>query len=434
MSSTKDERTALIALYDQTGGTNWNNKTNWRTKQPISEWYGVTTNTDGQVIGLMLIHNELSGSIPVELAQLSNLEYLLLDGNKLSGPIPVELSQLSNLEYLLLEGNAGLYAPTDAEFQAWLTNLKEFSIDDSDRPEVQPPAGSSSPIFPKLSAGSRDVEAQPPAEPPGPTPARDDVLLSDEEHDVSLETIERLLDAVKPHSDPTQTLELFESFLQLAGTFKKKVGEMGDGAANMQDFADRIGKLQDDLTEIEKTIADVAKQAEDVAQQWSALEAKNAELNAEFETRNKELEDKNKELKDKKAAFEERCSDREKVEGLLAKLEDEIPRVEAAIQKINDKSADLALRVDDTGQKFHDAVEGFLQSQRKGFGIIGQIGDMLRLHHGDDAQILEALKQWEDSEAANLNDAIDLVDTIAENLGDLDRCLGTLTKERDSTS
>ena len=412
MSSTKDERTALIALYDKTGGTDWNNKTNWKTNRSISKWFGVETNTAGQVIGLWLIHNELSGKIPGELAQLSNLEYLVLDGNELSGPIPVELAQLSNLKYLSLKDNAGLYAPADAEFQAWLTNLKGLSVDDSDRPE-----------------------AQPPAEPPGPAPARDDVLLSD------VEQIERLLDAVEPPSDPTQTLELLESFLRLAETLKKKVGAMGDGTANLQVFAASIEKLQDDLTEIEKTIAKVEEQTEDAAQQQSALENKNKELKAELDGKTKELDAKNAELDakskerdDQKAAFEERYSDREKVERLLAELGIEIPRIKAEIQQINDNNADLALRVDDTDQKFHDAVEGFLQSQRKGFGIIGQIGDMLRLHHGDDAQILEALQQWEESGATNLNDAIDLVDEIAEKLGDLDRCLGTLTEGRDSTS
>ena len=412
MSSTKDERTALIALYDKTGGIDWNNKTNWKTNRSISEWFGVTTNIYGQVISLVLLNNKLSGPIPVELAQLSNLEYLVLDGNELSGPIPVELAQLSNLEHLSLEDNAGLYAPADAEFQAWLTNLKEFSVDDSDRPEPQPPA-----------------------EPPGPAPARDDVLLSD------VEQIERLLDAVEPPSDPTQTLELLESFLRLAETLKKKVGAMGDGTANLQVFAASIEKLQDDLTEIEKTIAKVEEQTEDAAQQQSALENKNKELKAELDGKTKELDAKNAELDakskerdDQKAAFEERYSDREKVERLLAELEIEIPRIKAEIQQINDNNADLALRVDDTGQKFHDAVEGFLQSQRKGFVIMGQLEDMLSLHHGDDAQILEALQQWEDSEAANLNDAIGLVDEIAKNLGDLDRCLGALTKERDSTS
>ena len=92
LSSTKDERTALIALYDKTGGANWNDKTNWKTDQSLSKWYGVTTNIYGQVIELVLLHNRLSGRIPVELAQLSNLECLLLSGNELSGRIPVELA------------------------------------------------------------------------------------------------------------------------------------------------------------------------------------------------------------------------------------------------------------------------------------------------------------------------------------------------------
>lgn len=404
MSSTQDERAALIALYDATGGDNWKNKTNWKTNQPLSEWFGVTTNNgNGQVIGLVLLRNKLSGPIPAKLAQLNSLKYLLLDGNELSGPIPVELAQLSNLEALTLADNAGLYAPADDEFRAWLTSL-EFSMDNLDQPE-------------------------PPQPPPSPA------------HDVSLGAIERLLDAVKPPSDPTQTLELLESFLGLAEAFKKKVGEMGDGAANSQVFAARIEKLQEDLTKIEKTIAEVVQQTEDAAQQRPVLEAQNANLEAELDAKNKERDAKNaeretksKERDDQKAALEKRRSDLEEVKRLLAELEIEIPRIEAEIQQINDESTDLALRVDDTGQKFHDAVEGFLESQRERFGIIGQIGDMLRLHYRDDAQILKALQQWEDSEAADLNDAIDLVDEIAKNLGDLDRCLGALTKERDSTS
>ena len=421
MSSTKDERTALIALYDKTGGTNWIRKTNWKTNLSVSKWFGVKTNTYGQVVGLALFRNKLSGPIPVELAQLHNLEYLLLSRNELSGPIPVELAQLSHLESLILAGNADLYAPADAEFQAWVRNLKKFSVD--------------------------KIELPP------PVPARDDVLPWG---DVSLGAIERLLDAVKPPSDRTQTLELLESFLCLAETLKKKVGAMGDGAANMQVVAASIEKLQDDLTELEKTIAEVAKQTEEAAQQQSELDAKNAELEAELEAKKAELDTKKAELEAKKAELEAKkaeleakkaeldtkkaelekaCGDLEKAGDLLNKFkEEEIPRIEAAIQQINDKSADFALRVEATGQKFHAVVEEFLQSERKRLGIMQQIGDTLRLHRDDDAQILEALKQGEDSEPANLDEAICLVDAIAENLGDLDRCLGTLTKERDSTS
>ena len=87
MSSTKkDERTALIALYDKTGGTNWKNKKNWKSHQPLDKWDGVSTGIYGQVIGLVLSGNKLSGPIPVELARLSSLEVLLLPGNELWGP------------------------------------------------------------------------------------------------------------------------------------------------------------------------------------------------------------------------------------------------------------------------------------------------------------------------------------------------------------
>ncbi len=33
---------ALVDLYNSTNGPNWNNHTNWLTKNPVSTWYGVT--------------------------------------------------------------------------------------------------------------------------------------------------------------------------------------------------------------------------------------------------------------------------------------------------------------------------------------------------------------------------------------------------------
>ena len=85
------------------------------------------------LITLRLYNNKLSGQIPPELGQLENLRDLGLYNNGLSGQIPVELSKLTSLEELELEGNPGLYAPSDAEFRAWLANLKKFSIDNLDQ-------------------------------------------------------------------------------------------------------------------------------------------------------------------------------------------------------------------------------------------------------------------------------------------------------------
>ena len=104
--SDESDREALVALYNATDGENWSVSDNWLSDVPLGEWYGVITNDDGRVIELGLGDNELSGEIPAELANLSNLEKLYLHANGLSGEIPPELGSLSNLRWLFLGDNA----------------------------------------------------------------------------------------------------------------------------------------------------------------------------------------------------------------------------------------------------------------------------------------------------------------------------------------
>ena len=42
------DRTALVALYNATDGPNWTNREYWLSDQPVSEWHGVTTDSDAE--------------------------------------------------------------------------------------------------------------------------------------------------------------------------------------------------------------------------------------------------------------------------------------------------------------------------------------------------------------------------------------------------
>ena len=68
------EREALVALYNATGGPNWEGNNNWLSDVPISEWEGVTTDDNGRVTQLNLSWNQLSGEIPPQLGNLAKLD------------------------------------------------------------------------------------------------------------------------------------------------------------------------------------------------------------------------------------------------------------------------------------------------------------------------------------------------------------------------
>ena len=98
------DKDGLIALYCATSGDGWTNKSNWLSDKGINQWRGVTT-SNSRVTRLRLNRNNLSGTIPTELGNLTNLERLDLEENQLSGTIPTDLGNLTNLEQLWLHKN-----------------------------------------------------------------------------------------------------------------------------------------------------------------------------------------------------------------------------------------------------------------------------------------------------------------------------------------
>ncbi len=101
------ECNALVALYNSTGGASWTNHTNWLQTDTPCSWYGVSC-TAGLVTGLNLSSNNLVGSLPAGLGNLTNLTSLLLDGNNLLGEIPASITSLTSLTTLSL--SCGLYS------------------------------------------------------------------------------------------------------------------------------------------------------------------------------------------------------------------------------------------------------------------------------------------------------------------------------------
>ncbi len=93
---------ALVALYNSTNGNNWTNNSNWLTDKTMNEWFGVILDI-GRVTSLKLSSNNLLGSIPDSIKNLSNLKVFWLHNNQLWGG-------LENLPNNIQRENLSIYS------------------------------------------------------------------------------------------------------------------------------------------------------------------------------------------------------------------------------------------------------------------------------------------------------------------------------------
>ena len=78
-----NEKSALIALYNATNGSEWNST--WDLNAPIDTWYGVTVEKD-KIVEINLQFNNLQGTLPQELGSLIYLKKMNLGFNKILVP------------------------------------------------------------------------------------------------------------------------------------------------------------------------------------------------------------------------------------------------------------------------------------------------------------------------------------------------------------
>lgn len=104
---------ALVALYTKTNGANWISNTNWLafdSGDAPCDRHGVTCN-GGHITELALARNQLSGTLPLALGNLTELSRLQLDRNALQGRIPPSICRLTTTLTDLTLAYNGLYTP-----------------------------------------------------------------------------------------------------------------------------------------------------------------------------------------------------------------------------------------------------------------------------------------------------------------------------------
>jgi len=117
-----EQRQALIALYNATNGSNWNNTQQlqqaWGVNNPnslVCDWYGVTV-VNNNIEQLILPNNGLEGNLPNVFTDLPFLTDIDLSANSLSGSIVSTFSTQNSIVSLKLDNNNFIFDDIEIDF------------------------------------------------------------------------------------------------------------------------------------------------------------------------------------------------------------------------------------------------------------------------------------------------------------------------------
>lgn len=111
LSQCNSELDALLVFADSTNVEDW--VIPWPVDSiplpPLDTWHGITLNEEGCVLGINLISNGITGTLPQSLVNLTSLENLSVSGNanlgQMDGPFPPFIVNMTSLKILNFRNN-----------------------------------------------------------------------------------------------------------------------------------------------------------------------------------------------------------------------------------------------------------------------------------------------------------------------------------------
>lgn len=171
------DRAALAALYNSTNGANWNNtlqgKGVWAINDPNAVitswdpdnnagWYGITIDITGRVTNINLDSNNLDGTLPAQIGQLSKLWSLDVKNNLITGGLPTDIRLLQTLYNLRLDYNN--FSGNISKEIGQLQNLRILNLNSNNFSGSIPVELAQLPLISSISIGNNSITGPIPVE------------------------------------------------------------------------------------------------------------------------------------------------------------------------------------------------------------------------------------------------------------------------------